>query len=83
MSKFDRRRNSRALLSACCVTFAAIVSGCSHAPMLVTADELCKDWRNMTVSKKDVLTQETAEQIEASNLSRVNWGCKLGENRAG
>lgn len=65
------------------MTFAAIVSGCSHAPMLVTADELCKDWRNMTVSKKDVLTQETAEQIEASNLSRVNWGCKLGENRAG
>lgn len=51
--------------------------------MIVTADELCKDWRNMTVSKKDVLTQETAEQIEASNLSRVNWGCKLGENRAG
>ena len=81
MSKFDRKRNSRALLSACCVTFAAIVSGCSYGPMIVTAEELCKDWRHQTVSKHD--TKETVEQIWVNNWSRVNWGCKLGENRAG
>lgn len=51
--------------------------------MIVTAEELCRDWRHQTVSKNDRLTQETAEQIEANNLSRPNWGCKLGENRAG
>jgi len=51
--------------------------------MIVTAEELCKDWRHQTVSKHDKLTQETAEQIEVNNLSRVNWGCKLGDNRSG
>jgi hypothetical protein len=51
--------------------------------MLVTADELCRDWRHMTVSRQDRLTQETAEQIEASNGSRVNWGCAPKGNRAG
>lgn len=65
------------------MTFAATASGCSQTPMIVTADELCKDWRHQTVSKHDKLTQETAEQIEANNLSRPAWGCKPGENRAG
>lgn len=70
------------LLSACCAIAAGTAtSGCT-TPMVVTADELCQDWRAMTVSKKDVLTQETAEQIEASNGSRVNWGCAVGQNRA-
>lgn len=50
--------------------------------MIVTADELCKDWRHGTVSKNDKLTQETAEHIEGSNKSRPNWGCEPGENRA-
>jgi hypothetical protein len=50
--------------------------------MIVTAEELCRDWRHSTVSKSDKLTQETAEQIEASNKSRPNWGCASGENRA-
>lgn len=50
--------------------------------MIVTADELCRDWRHSTISKNDVLTQETAEQIEASNNSRPAWGCQPGENRA-
>lgn len=51
--------------------------------MIVTAEELCKDWRHMKISKHDRLTQGTAEQIEASNLSRPAWGCRPGENRAG
>jgi hypothetical protein len=59
-----------------------LLSGCGTLHV-VTAENLCRDWRYQTVSKKDVLTQETAEQIEASNGSRVNWGCAPRENRAG
>lgn len=64
------------------MTLAATASGCT-TPMIVTADELCRDWQHQTVSKDDKLTQGTAEQIEANNLSRPAWGCKQGENRAG
>ena len=81
--KSESRSRLRALLSACCVTTAGIASAGCTTPMIVTADELCKDWRHQTVSKHDKLTQETAEQIEANNLSRPAWGCKPGENRAG
>ena len=73
---------SQALRIAFCVTLAGIVSACTGKPIVVTADELCKDWRHSTVSRNDKLTQETAEQIEASNKSRPNWGCASGENRA-
>lgn len=59
-----------------------LLSGCTSGFAVIATDELCRDWRAMTVSKKDVLTQETAEQIEASNGSRVNWGCAVGQNRA-
>jgi hypothetical protein len=53
-------------------------SGCSKT-MIVTAEELCQDWRHQTVSKHDKLTDGTATQIEASNKSRPNWGCRYGE----
>lgn len=52
--------------------------------MIVTAEQLCKDWRDIKVSKQDKgITETTAQQIEANNLSRPAWGCKPGENRAG
>ena len=41
-----------------------------------------QDWRHLTVSKRDKLTDKTAAEMEASNHSRENWGCKLGENAA-
>src|SRR5690606_10610177 len=82
--KSERRSRLRALLSACCVTFAAIASaGCTNRYVITDAEYQCKDWKHQTVSKHDKLTQETAEQIEANNLSRPAWGCKPGENRAG
>jgi len=59
----------------------ALLSGCS-TNTVVTAENLCKDWRHMTVSKNDKITDKTASQIEASNESRVTWGCKLGANKA-
>lgn len=70
------------LLSACCVIAAGIVSGCASKSVVVTADELCRDWRHQTVSKHDRLTQETASQIEANNKSRPQWGCAYGRNEA-
>lgn len=59
-----------------------LLSGCSTGFAVIATDELCRDWRHQDVSKHDTLTQETAQQIEANNLSRPAWGCKLGENRA-
>lgn len=69
-------------LIACVLITAGIVSGCSSLPKVVTAAELCQDWRRQTVSKSDKLTQDTAAQIEANNKSRVVWGCHPKENRA-
>ena len=69
------------LSSACCAIAAAIASGCAQT-VIVTADQLCADWRHKTVSKHDKLTQDTAAAIEADNKSRPNWGCQYGENRA-
>lgn len=61
-----------------------LLSACSKMPVaIVNANELCRDWQHQTVSKEDKLTQETASNLEASNGSRVNWGCAPKENRAG
>ena len=49
---------------------------------VVTANELCQDWRHQTVSKQDKMTDKTASQIEASNKSRPVWGCEYGKNGA-
>lgn len=58
-----------------------LLSGCASA-FVVTASELCKDWRHQSVSKEDKLTDKTASGLEGSNDARVNWGCKPGENAA-
>lgn len=66
----------------------ALLAGCSGTPAVIVkgkkgnVSNLCRDWRHMTVSKDDRMTEETASQIEASNLSRPNWGCKFGANSA-
>ena len=67
------------------VLLAATVSllvGCAGTPKVITAQELCTDWRRQTISKHDKLTQGTAEQIEANNKTRQVWGCHKTENRA-
>lgn len=63
---------SLVLLPACSTT----------SPVVATAESLCKDWRNLTVSKSDKLTEDTAAQIEANNKSRPAWGCEYGANKA-
>lgn len=61
----------------------ALLSGCAQTrPLVVTAAELCRDWRHQTVSRHDRLTEETAAQIEAGNKSRPAWGCQYGRNEA-
>lgn len=58
-----------------------LLSGCSATRAVIAdATALCEDWRHQTVSKKDVLTDDTAAGIEASNKSRPNWGCEYGKD---
>lgn len=60
----------------------ALLSGCSQKIVVIAADELCKSWKHQTVSKKDVLTDETATIAEGNNKARPEWGCMLGKNEA-
>lgn len=55
----------------------ALLSGCASLPVVI-ADRaaLCQDWREITISKHDDMTEQTASEIEASNKSRPAWGCK-------
>lgn len=60
-----------------------LLTGCLKTlPLVVTVEELCKDWRHKTVSKQDRLTEQTASDLEADNKSRPNWGCEYGANKA-
>lgn len=70
-------------MKRCVLTLSVLglLTGCSKT-VVVTAEALCKDWQHQTVSKDDKLTQGTAEQIEAGNKSRPEWGCEYGQNRA-
>ena len=64
-------------MSVCWISIAATVSGCSGGSIaLIGTDELCKDWRRITVSKTDRMTEETASQLEANNETRKVWGCE-------
>ncbi len=51
-----------ALLSGCASGIAAIVSNCNVG-------------NAVSVSKKDVLTEQTAQEIDANNASREAAGC--------
>jgi PBP1b-binding outer membrane lipoprotein LpoB len=68
-------------MKLCAVLLSSLVllTGCGRTAAGIVSNELCNDWRHATISKKDVLTEETASQIEASNKSRPAWGCKYGE----
>jgi hypothetical protein len=57
------------------------LSGCAKQ-IVVTADALCKSWKHQTVSKRDVLTQDTAAGIEGNNKARPEWGCEYGQDQA-
>lgn len=71
----------RTLKFASALSALVLLTGCA-TPFVVTADSLCKDWRVQTVSKHDSLTQDTASNMEASNASRVTYGCHPTKNEA-
>lgn len=61
----------------------ALLTGCAKTGQLVlTAENLCRDWQHLQIRKADALTEATAAGIEALNKSRPNWGCTYGVNRA-
>lgn len=78
--KFGNRFGARLAVPIACLVGIAI-SGCS-TPVIVQADQLCRDWIVLTKSKHDRLTEQTASDMEASNKSRVNWGCAPDRNEA-
>lgn len=68
---------------ACALLSLGLLTGCAGTGLVVvTAENLCKDWQHQQISKKDVLTDPTASQIEANNKSRPAWGCAYGKNEA-
>ena len=81
-SKHETKRYQlRAVLLASTVGIA--LSGCAGGPPVVAqAGQLCRDWIVQDRSKDDKLTERTASNMEASNNSRVEWGCDPRENRA-
>lgn len=53
-----------------------LFSGCSTLPVVIAdSAALCQDWRSISVSKTDKMTEQTASEIEANNKSRQAWGC--------
>ena len=51
-------------------------------PQLVTAENLCQDWRVYKPRKGDKLTKQSAYELLGNNEARVLWGCKKLENEA-
>lgn len=44
--------------------------------ILIDKAALCESWRDIEISKNDVLTEETADEIEDNNNVRQSgWGC--------
>lgn len=74
---------TRMKLCAVALLSLAPLTGCAKSFVgIVASEELCRDWRETSVSKDDKLTEGTASQIEANNKSRPNWGCKYGEQKS-
>lgn len=67
----------RGLFSAImAVSIATTLSGCAtQGIVFATSENLCQDWRAISVSKHDKITEQTASEIEANNKSRPAWGC--------
>lgn len=56
-----------------CVLGAAIASsGCSQT-VAGTAQQVCETWRDVTISKHDKLTAQTAGEIAGNNAARATW----------
>ena len=47
-----------------------LLSGCAKETLVATAEPLCEAVQHVCISRSDVLTEGTAQQIEANNLGR-------------
>jgi hypothetical protein len=48
--------------------------GCSQSTVeIADSPALCRSWKPVTVSKNDVLTRQTAEEIAANNAAQEVW----------
>ena len=59
---------------------ATAVSGCAQTVTGTTA-QMCQDWQQIGVSKKDVLTDQTATEIVGNNRARKVW-CSAAHGKA-
>lgn len=48
------------------------LTGCSNS-IAGTADQMCRTWLPVYVSKRDVLTTETKQDIAGNNAAREAW----------
>ena len=86
-SQFAKEHLGRALQLVFLSLIAGTVSACGTVPKIVTAEELCKDWRRIEISKNDRFAKSskgrgTDNQIEANNETRAVWGCDRKANKA-
>lgn len=53
----------------------ALLTGCAK-DIALTADLVCKSWREIRIVKADQITETTASKIEGNNEARKAVGCK-------
>jgi hypothetical protein len=70
------RKPKRSLMMLCVVGVAIVSAGCSQT-IAGTAEQLCQQWRIVTVSKAEIkaLSAETKRSIAGNNAARETW-CK-------
>jgi hypothetical protein len=54
------------------IVAATILGGCAKE-VTGTAQIICGDWRQISVSKNDKLTDQTAKEIVGNNSARAAW----------
>lgn len=52
-----------------------LLTGCAK-DIVLTADLVCKSWRQIDIVKADQITERTAQKIEGNNEARKAVGCK-------
>lgn len=72
----------RGTLTATLMSLTLVTCQGDVPPPTVSAQELCKSWRHLTVSQQDKITEATASKMEGSNYARVAWDCVYGKNAA-
>jgi hypothetical protein len=71
----EKRLRLKSLLSfkLIFVVFASIaISGCAQT-VAGTAEQVCRDWRQIGVRKADQITDDTAKEIIGNNDARAAW----------